>query len=222
MARRQKQFRFAQNQLAPNVLERGKPLYTTIKGKWHNTYFGNDHPIVLELGCGKGEYTVGLAAAYPQKNFIGIDIKGDRIARGSQAAIAANLSNVAFLRTDIQFLPEFIANGEVSEIWITFPDPQPRDRQEKHRLTYPNFLAMYTAMLIPNGLLHLKTDNRPFFDYSLETLPANGFSVTHVTTDLYTSPLNELHLGIRTKYEAMFFEKGFSINYLQGIKKREA
>jgi tRNA (guanine-N7-)-methyltransferase len=219
MARRQKLFRFEQNRLAPNVLERGKPNYLTIKGNWHSDYFKNDNPIVLELGCGKGEYTVGLATAYPDKNFVGVDIKGDRIARGSQAAIVADLPNVAFLRTDVQFLSEFFVDFEVSEIWITFPDPQPRDRQEKHRLTHARFLSMYSALLKPNGLLHLKTDNRPFFDYSLGVLPVNGFEVLHATYDLYTSPLNELHLGIKTKYEAMFFEKGFSINYLQSVKK---
>ncbi|MEZ0606973.1 tRNA (guanosine(46)-N7)-methyltransferase TrmB [Fibrella sp. WM1] len=216
--RRQKMYRFEQNRLAPNVIERGKPLYTTIKGNWHRDYFQNDNPIVLELGCGKGEYTVGLASAYPAKNFIGIDIKGDRIARGSQVALMGKLANVAFLRTDIQYLDEFLADGEVSEIWITFPDPQPRDKQEKHRLTYKTFLAKYAALLQPEGLLHLKTDNTPFFDYSLESLPANGFTILAATDNLYESPLNNLHLGIKTKYEAMFFEKGFSIKYLQSKK----
>lgn len=211
-------YRFEQNRLAPNVIERGKPLYTTIKGNWHSDYFQNDNPIVLELGCGKGEYTVGLASAYPDKNFIGVDIKGDRIARGSQAALAGNLTNVAFLRTDIQYLDEFLAQGEVSEIWITFPDPQPRDKQEKHRLTYKTFLAKYATLLQPGGMLHLKTDNTPFYEYSLESLPANGFTIVEATDNLYESPLNNLHLGIKTKYEAMFFEKGFSIKYLQSKK----
>ncbi|CCH01175.1 tRNA (guanine-N(7)-)-methyltransferase [Fibrella aestuarina BUZ 2] len=216
--RRQKMYRFEQNRLAPNVIERGKPLYSTIKGKWHPDYFQNDNPIVLELGCGKGEYTVGLASAYPDKNFIGVDIKGDRIARGSQAALAGDLANVAFLRTDIQYLDEFLAEGEVSEIWITFPDPQPRDKQEKHRLTYKTFLAKYATLLQPGGVLHLKTDNTPFYEYSLESLPANGFTILEATDNLYESPLNNLHLGIKTKYEAMFFEKGFSIKYLQSKK----
>ena len=218
MARRRKMYRFEQNREADNVIERGKPIYSTIKGHWLSDYFKNTNPIVLELGCGKGEYTVGLAQAYPERNFIGIDIKGDRIARGSQAALDANLANVAFLRTDVQYLLEFFGEHEVDEIWITFPDPQPRDKQEKHRLTYASFLALYRSILKPAGLLHLKTDHSPFFEYSLSTLPENGFTIMASTTDLYQSALNDIHLGIKTKYEGMFFAKGFSINYLQSQK----
>lgn len=197
------------------MIEMGKPLFTEIKGNWQTDYFKNQQPLVLELACGKGEYTVGLARAYPATNFIGVDIKGDRIARGSQAAQTEGLANVAFLRTDIRYLTDFFADGEVSEIWITFPDPQPRDRQEKHRLTFPSFLTMYRRVLAPGGLLHLKTDNTDFFDYSLTTLPANGFTDLIATHDLYQSELNDLHLGIKTKYEALFYDKGFSIKYLQ-------
>ena len=171
--------------------------------------------MVLELACGKGEYTVGLGRAYPDKNFIGVDIKGDRIARGSLAAQAGGLTNVAFLRTDIRYLLEFFADGEVDEIWITFPDPQPRDRQEKHRLTHPGFLELYRQVLKPGGLLHLKTDNTDFFDYSLQMLSTVGFVDITYTHDLYLSTLNNLHLGIKTTYEAMFFDQGFSIKYLQ-------
>lgn len=207
MARRRKQYRFEQNKEAVNVIERGKPLYSTIKGHWLSDYFGNSNPIVLELGCGRGEYTVGLAQAYPDQNFIGIDIKGDRIARGSQAAIEAGLTNVAFLRTDVQYLHEFFGEQEVDEIWITFPDPQPRDKQEKHRLTYWLFLNLYRSILKSNGLLHLKTDHAPFFAYSLISLPANGYTIVASTTDLYRSALNDIHLGIQTKYEAMFQDR---------------
>ena len=220
MSGRLKVQRFEQNRLAANVIERGKPAYTAIKGKWNRDQFPQNQPIVVELGCGKGEYTVGLAEVFPDKNFIGVDVKGDRIARGSQQALAGNLTNVAFLRTDIQYLEEFFAPGEIGEIWITFPDPQLRDKQEKHRLTYAKFLDMYARLLKPAGLLHLKTDNSPFFAYSLDSLPANGFSLLDWTTDLYNSPLNERHLGIQTKYEAMFFAKGFSINYLVSQKIR--
>ena len=214
MSGRLKLQRFEQNRLADNVIERGKPTYTAIKGQWNIDQFPRNQPIVVELGCGKGEYTVGLAQAFPDKNFIGVDVKGDRIARGSQQALVGKLTNVAFLRTDIQYLEEFFAPGEISELWITFPDPQPRDKQEKHRLTYAKFLGMYVRLLKSEGLLHLKTDNGPFFAYSLESLPANGFALLDWTTDLYNSLLNERHLGIQTKYEAMFFAKGFSINYL--------
>ncbi|MCY7359639.1 MAG: tRNA (guanosine(46)-N7)-methyltransferase TrmB [Rudanella sp.] len=213
--KRRKQYRFTQNAIAQNVIENGKPLYDTIKGQWHQLKFNNNNPIVLELACGKGEYTVGLAQEYPDFNFIGVDIKGDRIARGSQIALQQELHNVAFLRADIQYLREFFAPGEVSEIWVTFPDPQPRDKQEKHRLTHPRFLDLYAEILQPGGLFHLKTDNAPFFDYSLETLPAFGFTDLIYTHHLYDSPLNDIHHGIKTKYEAMFFAQGFSINYLQ-------
>lgn len=212
---RRKQHRFLHNAESPYVIEAGKPLYTTIKGNWRTTYFQNDHPLVLELACGKGEYTIGLGRAFPDTNFVGVDIKGDRIARGSLAASAAQLPNVGFLRTDIRYLSDFFAEDEVDEIWITFPDPQPRDRQEKHRLTYSFFLDHYRRILKPGGLLHLKTDNPDFFAYSLHSLPAGGFTDLVFTHDLYQSPLNDLHLGIKTKYEGIFYDKGFSINYLQ-------
>lgn len=206
--------------MADNVIENGKPTYTCIKGNWSSHQFKNNNPIILELACGKGEYTVGLAQAYPDCNFIGVDIKGDRIARGSQAAIAKGLQNVAFLRTDIQYLREFFSPNEVHEIWVTFPDPQPRDKQEKHRLTHPRFLEIYSDLLVSGGLFHLKTDNDPFFEYSLETLPAFGFTDLVYTHNLYDSPMNDIHHGIKTKYEAMFFEKGFSIKYLQCKSKK--
>jgi tRNA (guanine-N7-)-methyltransferase len=212
---RRKRDRFLRNSIAVNVIERGKSIYSTIKGHWHSQQFNNLNPIVLELACGKGEYTVGLAQQYPDRNFIGIDIKGDRIARGSQMALQLGLTNVAFLRTDIQFLEEFFEKGEVSEIWLTFPDPQPRPKQEKHRLTHPRFLHIYACILKADGVFHLKTDNAPFFDYSLGTLPAAGFVNLVHTNNLYESALNNFHFGIKTKYEAMFYEKGFSINYLQ-------
>lgn len=212
---RRKQHRFRHNAESHYVIEAGKPLYNELKGEWRTAYFQNKNPIVLELACGKGEYTVGLGRAYPDKNFIGVDIKGDRIARGSLAAQTGSLTNVAFLRTDIRYLLEFFADGEVDEIWITFPDPQPRDRQEKHRLTYPGFLRLYRQVLTHNGLFHLKTDSTPFFDYSLQMLPDAGFTDLIYTHDLYQSSLNNLHLGIKTKYEGMFFDQGFSIKYLQ-------
>lgn len=212
---RRKQHRFLQNAKSSNVIEVGKPHYKTIKGNWRRDYFGNDHPLVLELACGRGEYTVGLAQAFPAVNFIGVDIKGDRIARGSQAAQALGLTNAAFLRTDINFLTEFFADREVDEVWVMFPDPQPRPKQEKHRLTHPRFLATYQRLLTPGGLFHLKTDNPELFAYSLEQIREGNFTDLQFTTDLYNSPLNELHLGIRTLYEQVFFAQGFTINYLQ-------
>lgn len=214
MTRRKNQF-FLQNAESNNVIEIGKPLYKTIRGRWRDDYFRNENPIVLELACGKGEYTVGLAQAFPETNFIGVDIKGDRIARGSQAAQTLGLTNVAFLRTDINFLAEFFLEGEVNEIWITFPDPQPRPKQEKHRLTHPRFLELYKKLLVSDGMLHLKTDNPELFAYSLGTVSQLGFVNLQFTTNLYESPLNNLHLGIKTRYEQLFFGRGFTINYLQ-------
>ncbi|UHG89087.1 tRNA (guanosine(46)-N7)-methyltransferase TrmB [Spirosoma oryzicola] len=214
MTRRKHHF-FLQNAESTNVIEVGKPLYKSIKGHWRADYFTNENPLILELACGKGEYTVGLAQAFPDKNFIGVDIKGDRIARGSKIAQTLGLSNVAFLRTDINYLEEFFDEGEVNEIWITFPDPQPRPKQEKHRLTHPRFLAVYKRLLKPGGSLHLKTDNPELFAYSLEQVKGNGCYDLQSTTDLYQSNLNRIHIGIKTKYEEMFFNKGFTINYLQ-------
>lgn len=212
---RRKQYRFDQNAQSANVIEVGKPQYKTIKGHWRTDYFGNDHPVVLELACGQGEYTVGLAQAFPGTNFIGVDIKGDRLGHGSRAAQAKGLMNVAFLRTDINFLTEFFDEREVDEIWITFPDPQPRPRQEKHRLTHPRFLATYQRLLKPGGLFHLKTDNAALFAYSLKKIQESNFGNLQYTTDLYNSSLNGIHLNIRTKYEQLFVAKGFTINYLQ-------
>ncbi|GAB2568567.1 tRNA (guanosine(46)-N7)-methyltransferase TrmB [Spirosoma areae] len=212
---RRKTHRFLQNAESQNVIEVGKPLYKLIRGQWRRDYFGNQNPIVLELACGKGEYTVGLAQAFPDTNFIGIDIKGDRIARGSQAAQTLGLTNVAFLRTDINFLTEFFVAGEVNEIWLTFPDPQPRPKQAKHRLTHPRFLAIYDQLLSSGGTLHLKTDSPDLFAYSLAQVRAGTYYDLQFTNDLYNSPLSTSHFGIKTKYEQLFFDKGFTINYLQ-------
>lgn len=212
---RRKTHRFLENAESSNVIEVGKSLYKTIRGRWRQDYFVNDNPIVLELACGKGEYTIGLAQAYPDTNFIGIDIKGDRIARGAKAAQLLGLANVAFLRTDINFLSEFFAPAEVNEIWITFPDPQPRPKQEKHRLTHPRFLSIYKMLLANDGTLHLKTDNPELFSYSLARIKEDNFVNLQFTHDLYNSQLNIIHLGIKTKYEQLFFDKGFTINYLQ-------
>ncbi|GAB3338172.1 tRNA (guanosine(46)-N7)-methyltransferase TrmB [Larkinella ripae] len=212
---RNKLARFEHNRLSDNVLEPGKELFETIKGRWRDVYFGNDHPLVIELGCGRGEYTVGLARHYPQLNFIGIDRKGDRIAQGSQQAIQLGLQNVAFLRTDAFRLPDFFGHQEVNEIWITFPDPQPRISQIKNRLTDARYLDLYRQILAVEGTLHLKTDHDDFFDFSIKTLTGHGFQELITTRDLYASEMNDLHLGIKTKYEEIFTRKGFSIKYLK-------
>ncbi|MGA0558721.1 tRNA (guanosine(46)-N7)-methyltransferase TrmB [Larkinella sp. VNQ87] len=212
---RNKLARFEHNRLSPNVLEPGKALFESIKGNWHRDYFQNANPIVVEIGCGRGEYTVGLARHFPHLNFIGIDKKGDRIAQGSMRALEGGLTNVAFLRTDVFRLLEFFSNDEIQEIWITFPDPQPRVSQVKNRLTGPRFLPLYQQVLSQGGTLHLKTDHSDFFEYSIQTLSAYGFQDMVATDDLYASEMNNLHLGIKTKYEEIFTRKGFSIKYLK-------
>lgn len=211
---RKKSFRIEQNKVQENVIQEGKPLFTSIKNHWGKEFFKNCNPIVLELGCGKGEYTVGLAKLFPEKNFIGVDIKGDRIAVGSEKATEGGLKNVAFLRTKIHELESFFDENEVSEIWITFPDPQVLQSGERRRLTNPRFLEIYKKILKQDGCLHLKTDSSSFFDYTLKTLNSFGVRELTYTMDLYNSSLNVRHYGIKTRFEEIFTAKGFSINYL--------
>lgn len=208
--------RFAQNKERHNVIETGKEIFEKIKGNWHRDYFKNDHPITLELACGRGEYTVGLARVFPERNFIGIDIKGDRIWKGSGIALEEGMDHVAFLRTQILMIERFFEKGEVDEIWITFPDPRPKDRDEKRRLTHPRFLELYRSVLKPGGTVHLKTDNTGLFEYSLEVLEQEGGIRDLVyTRDLYKSDMLANHHGIRTRYEKKFHEKGEDIKYLK-------
>lgn len=212
---RQKLHRFAINDQAANIIQDGKPLYTTIKGQWHEVFFKNQQPIVLELGCGRGEYTVGLGEAFKDRNFIGVDIKGNRMYVGSQYALRNGLNNIGFLRTHIQNIEQFFAVGEVAEIWITFPDPRPKQRQAKRRLTHPRFLNSYYNILKPGGTIHLKTDNTGLFDYTLDILkllPVEGLSYTY---DLYQSEWQDEHKGIKTKYELLFTSLGQRIKYVR-------
>ena len=183
-------------------------------------YFENEDPITLELGCGKGEYTIGLAQKFPDRNFIGVDIKGDRLARGSKIASELGLKNVAFLRTSIQYMDEFFGENEIDEIWLVHPDPQLRDRDEKKRLTNSFFLKSYLSYLKPGGIFHLKTDSYPLFEYSLKTLEQSDFQIQNQTPDLYCSELLDFHFGIITHYERVFYSKGFTINYIQAINNK--
>lgn len=212
---RKKLDRFAQNQQNYNVIEDGKDFYSYAKGKWQSEHFKNDLPIVLELACGRGEYTIGLASQHPEKNFIGVDIKGARIWKGSTEAIEKGLSNVAFLRTYIQNLGDFFAEKEVSEIWIIHPDPRPKTSDARRRLTYPRFLAMYKNLLQKDGWLHLKTDNTGLFDYTLEVLAKENIKNLAFTYDLNHSEFAQAHFGIKTKYEIAFEAQGESIKYLK-------
>lgn len=214
MSIRKKALRFEEIKLSKNVLEESKELYGTIKGRWNEVFFNNSHPIVLEIGCGKGEYTVGLAEEFPNKNFIGIDIKGDRIAVGSKRAQEKGLINVGFLRAKIQSIEMFFDENEVDEIWITFPDPHVLASGIRRRLTNERFLSYYQFILKQEGTLHLKTDSESFFDYSLQSIIRFGGNELEHTRDLYQSPLNILHHGIKTRFETIFTNKGFLINYL--------
>jgi tRNA (guanine-N7-)-methyltransferase len=214
---RKKQLRLESNLSRNNLFQSTNEGYTTIKGNWHEKYFKNNQPIVIELGCGKGEYTVGLAQEYPNKNFIGIDVKGDRLAVGCSNADSLQLSNVAFLRTDILEICNFFAENEVSEIWITFPDPRTRKRDARRRLTHNRFLALYSQICVPNSTLYLKTDNRPFFDFSLESVKDYGCKDIRHTYNLYQSELLTLSKPIKTRFEEIFTGKGFDINFLSCV-----
>jgi tRNA (guanine-N7-)-methyltransferase len=184
-----------------------------VKGKWNKELFKNENPIVLELGCGKGEYTVGLATNFPKNNFIGIDIKGARMWRGAKTANDQNLPNVAFLRTRIEFITSFFKEDEVDEIWITFPDPHPGGRNSNKRLTSPRFLNSYRQFLKDKGLIHLKTDNTELYEFTKKVLDYNNLETILSTNDLYNSHSNQI-LSIKTHYEKIFLAAGMKINYL--------
>ncbi|MFC4872011.1 tRNA (guanosine(46)-N7)-methyltransferase TrmB [Negadavirga shengliensis] len=213
---RKKLERFKQNEANPIVVQPGKPVFETVKGNWNKIQFEKDLPLVVELACGRGEFTVGLAREYPRNNFIGVDIKGSRIWKGSTIASESGLTNVAFLRTQIELLSDAFEEGEISEIWITFPDPRPKDRDEKRRLTSPKFLEMFKKLLVKRGVIHLKTDNTGLYEYTQMVLCARqDVKVLKDTSDFYRSPWKDDHHGIMTRYEKMFMEKGESIKYLQ-------
>lgn len=213
---RKKLARFKANEENRNVVQEGKEIFEEIKGNWRKEQFKNEQPVVVELACGRGEFTVGLARIYPDHNFIGVDIKGSRIWKGSSTATAEGLENVAFLRTQIELLDRFFDKEEISELWITFPDPRPRDGDEKKRLTSPRFLDMYKPMVDKKGVVHFKTDNTGLFDYTLEVLEKRrDVELLNYTHDFYQSDLKDDHHGIKTRYEAMFSAKGEKIKYMK-------
>jgi len=205
--------RFAEIETFANVyqLEEGKAL----KGQWAAEHFKNDNPVVLELACGKGEYTVNLATLFPEKNFIGVDYKGNRIWRGAKTAIEEGIDNVAFLRIQIENLLDYFAEGEIDEIWITFPDPQPQDSREKKRLTFPVFLNRYKTVLKPGGKVNLKTDNDQLYAYTCEKVEELNLVVHKNTDHLYTSDLADNVLSIKTYYEKKYLLHDKNINYIQ-------
>jgi len=186
-----------------------------LKGKWSKEVFNNNNPLVLELGCGKGEYTTGLAQHFPEKNFIGVDIKGARIWRGAKTSNEENIENSGFLRTRIEIIDSFFAEDEVEEIWLTFPDPQIKKRRMKKRLSGPRFLVQYQKFLKSDGIIHLKTDSSILYQYTLDLVNHNKLEVLFSTDNLYESGLNEEILQIQTFYEKQYLAQGISINYLK-------
>src|SRR5690554_5509484 len=197
-------------------LEDGKEY----KSAWAKKHFGNENPIVLELACGKGEYSVNMAKHFPNKNFIGVDSKGNRIWRGAKTALEEGIENVAFLRIQIDHILDYFEENEVSEIWITFPDPQPQVSREKKRLTYDRFLDTYRVVLVESGFMHLKTDNDGLYQYTFDKLEALGERIVANTTDLYHSDLLNDTLSIKTYYEKKYLDVGKNINYLKWILKK--
>jgi tRNA (guanine-N7-)-methyltransferase len=214
MKRKLERFRIIEERA--NVIERTKDIYDDIKGKWRSHYFKNDNPISIELACGRGEYTVGLAARFPDRNFIGIDIKGERIWKGSTLAMEQNLTNVAFLRTPILLIENFFSPGEINEVWTTFPDPRPRKRDIKRRLTSPRYLDIYKKLLKPGSYFRLKTDNTGLYQYTLEEAQARtDIEDLKFTDNLYESEFRPECFDIKTKYEEHFAAKGEKIKYLR-------
>ena len=222
--------RFAENETFRNMIqpatEEALNKNYPLKGNWNTRFFTKPNPIVLELGCGKGEYTVELARKFPSVNFLGVDIKGARMWRGAKTAIEENLTNAGFLRTRIELISSFFEKGEVSEIWCTFPDPQLKSRRAKKRLTSAGFLSNYQKFLKDNGFVHLKTDSIELYTYTLELVKFNNLQIEISTTNLYQDLKGDDILSIRTHYEQGYLDQGKTINYLKfrlpsGLKLKE-
>jgi len=186
-----------------------------LQNNWREAYFKNENPLIVELGCGKGEYTVGQAQHFPNNNYIGVDMKGNRIWRGAKTAFESGMKNVGFVRTHIGQINHIFGEQEVDEIWITFPDPQLRDSRAHKRLTCPRYLGYYKKFLKSDGIVHLKTDSREFFDYTLSVIAEEGHELVYHTHDLYNSGYDNEILSIKTHYEQIFLKEGKPINYLK-------
>ena len=212
--------RFRENETFTNVLQPSREEILSgnfpLKGKWASDFFQNENPIVLELGCGKGEYTVNLAQQYPQKNFIGVDIKGARFWRGANTALEDNVPNAAFLRCQIELIDMIFASNEVAEIWITFPDPQIKYKRTKHRLTNADFLEKYKKILAPDGLIHLKTDSEFLHGYTLGLLHGLGHEILYANHHIYRNEGAPAEvLAIQTTYEKIYLAQGKPITYIR-------
>lgn len=212
--------RFSENETFTNVFQPTREEVVgnefSLRGKWNSEFFKNDNPIVLELGCGKGEYSVGLAERFPEKNFIGIDIKGARFWRGAKTAVESGMNNVAFVRTQIELINHIFTENEVSEIWITFPDPQIKYKRTKHRMTNAEFLNNYKKILKPNGLMHLKTDSEFMHGYTLGLLHGLGHEVIYANHNIYKNEGAPAEVtGIQTFYESQYLEVNKPITYIK-------
>ena len=202
--------RFAEISTFQNVFQYPKDM----AGKWCEV-FGNEHPITLELACGKGEYTVGLARMHPERNFMGLDLKGNRIWVGARDALDQGLKNVAFLRTQIDKITDYFKPGEVSEIWITFPDPQLRASKSRKRLTHPSFLRRYQQILVPGGYIHLKTDSPDLYLFTKEVIRRYGLDTCLDIDDVHGYQMAEEELKIKTHYESLDISGSHRIHYLR-------
>ncbi len=183
-----------------------------LRGDWNTTFFQNNNPIIIELGCGKGEYTVELAKKFPDKNFIGVDIKGSRMWKGARDSYDAGMKNVAFIRTNIEIIDHFFAANEVDEVWLTFPDPQMK--KVRKRLTATNFIALYLRFLKPDGIVNLKTDSHFQFTYTHEMVKANGFKIVDQEDNVHQNRADDAVMQIRTYYESQWIERGLTIKYI--------
>ncbi len=219
MGSKNKLKRFRENETFGNVFQPSREEMVANlpqKGQWASEVFKNNNPIVLELGCGKGEYTVELARRFPEKNFIGIDIKGARFWRGAKTAVEEGIHNVAFLRTQIELIGHAFASGEVSEIWITFPDPQIKYKRTKHRLTNSEFLQRYKNILTPDGTVNLKTDSEFMHGYTLGLLHGEGHEVIYANHHVYKNEgAPSVVTEIQTFYESQYLEQNKAITYIQ-------
>lgn len=220
MGSKNKLKRFNENRTFSNVIQPTRDEVVSgnfsLKGKWNSDFFKNNHPIIVELGCGKGEYTVELGKKYPNKNFIGIDIKGARFWRGAKTAFEENMNNIAFVRTQIELIEHIFAEGEIDEIWITFPDPQIKYKRTKHRLTNSAFLKRYKKVLNPEGIINLKTDSEFMHGYTLGLLHGEGHEVLYANHNIYVNEgVPEEVTSIQTFYEKQYLEVNKPITYIK-------
>jgi tRNA (guanine-N7-)-methyltransferase len=212
--------RFAENESFANVFQPTREEVVNdsfpLKGKWNADFFGNDNPLIIELGCGKGEYSIGLAEKYPDRNFIGIDIKGARFWRGAKTAVESGMNNVAFVRTQIELIDHIFAEHEVDEIWITFPDPQIKYKRTKHRMTNSSFLKLYKKILKAEGVVNLKTDSEFMHGYTLGLLHGEGHEVLYANHNIYKNAGSPSEVtGIQTFYEKQYLEINKAITYIR-------